>query len=92
MKRTDCCKQNDNPNCDNEYCYYYIFRRMKSLIDGAQHSVYICMNIFTSASLGEVVLRAHERGVLVKIIANYSTAYATGSQITMLNANGKLGC
>ncbi|XP_037045463.1 mitochondrial cardiolipin hydrolase-like [Bradysia coprophila] len=86
MKRTDCCKRENN--CDNEHCYNYVFQRMKSLIDGAQYSVYVCMNIFTSASLGEVVLRAHQRGVLVKIIANYSTEYASGSQITMLHING----
>lgn len=89
IKHTDCCTRENNNNCDNEYCQYYVLRRMKSLIDSAQHSVYVCMNIFTSPSLGAVVLQAHERGVSVKIVGNYSTEYSSGSQITMLHANGR---
>lgn len=83
------CASRRNTHCDNQYCFYYTLGKIKSLIDGAQHSLYICMNIFTSVELGAVVLHAHERGVSVKIGANYSTAFATGSQLAMLHASGK---
>lgn len=75
-------------DCDQKYCFYYTLSKMKSVIDGAQHTLYICMNVFTSNNLSELVLNAHLRGVSVKIIANYSTAYATGSQLIMLQQNG----
>lgn len=92
MRQIDCnCAglRERRHNCDNRYCYNYTFREIKSLINGAQHSLYICMNIFTSEDLGEVVLRAHERGVSVKLIVNTGTDHATGSQVTMLHTNGK---
>lgn len=85
----DTCTGRKNTHCDNQYCFFNTFGNIKSLIDGAQHSLYICMNIFTSVELGEVVLRAHERGVSVKISANHSTAFATGSQLSMLHTSGK---
>lgn len=87
MRQCDVCMPPKNTDCDIKYCFNNTFREMKSFIDGAQHSLYICMNVFTSTQLSEVVLRAHERGVSVKVMANYSTAYATGSQLSMLHQN-----
>lgn len=84
----DVCQHRKNNDCNNRYCYNYISRTMTSYINGARHSLYICMNVFTSTDLSEVVLRAHERGVAVKVIGNYSTAHATGSQLSMLHRNG----
>lgn len=88
MRQCDVCKPPKSTVCDTQYCFNYTFREMQSFIDGARHSLYICMNVFTSIHLGEAVLRARERGVSVKIIANYSTAHATGSQLQMLHQNG----
>lgn len=82
------CNCENNLNCQEEYCYYYTVRLMASFINGAQYSIHICMNIFTSEDLARVVLEAHQRGVKVRIIANRSTAYATGSQMVMLHEHG----
>lgn len=82
------CTQKTNTNCSKVYCYNYTVQKMKSFINGARRSIYICMNVFTSQDLGRTILKAHERGVSVKIIANQSTAWATGSQVKELHANG----
>ncbi len=87
-KCPDCTPKSGNNYCSNKYCYNYTLRQMKSFIDGAQHSLYITMNVFTNSDLGEMVLRAHERGISVKIVANESTAYASGSQIEKLHRSG----
>lgn len=84
----DVCSKRNGTLCETQYCYNYTLRKMKALIDGAQHSIFICMNIFTNPDLGEFVLDAHRRGVLVKIIVNGSTLDASGSQIRMLHSNG----
>lgn len=90
-RQIDCkhCVTRKRPDCDNQHCYSYTLRKMKSLIDGAQHSLYICLNVFTSVELGEVVLHAHRRGVSVKIIGNNTTDFASGSQLLMLHENGE---
>lgn len=82
------CDRQRNINCTNQYCYSYIISKLLSFINGARHSIYICMNIFTSQDLGEAILQAYKRGVSVKIITNETTAYATGSQIKTLHSNG----
>lgn len=85
------CYFQKSSNCNNQYCYNYTLKKVKSLIDGAKHSLYICMNIFTSTDMSSLVLDAHKRGVEVKIIANESTSHATGSQLPMLHRSGKCG-
>lgn len=59
-------------------------RRIVALLDRARASINLCMYIVTVDSIGDALLRAAKRGVVVRVIGCSSMAYSSGSQMSKL--------
>jgi phosphatidylserine/phosphatidylglycerophosphate/cardiolipin synthase-like enzyme len=57
-------------------------------INGATKSIYVQAYSFTSASLGEALVAAHNRGVHVEVILDKSDVTGKGSVLPMLRGHG----
>lgn len=57
---------------------------IERLLDSARHSINMSMYIFTSNSLCNALIRAHERGVIVRLIIEKSMEGSSNSQIKKL--------
>lgn len=80
---------NDTKNCDNPYCYKRNYETVIRIIDSAQHSINICMFIFTMVEIANAVIRAYERGVNVKVYIDEKMSFSSGSQIQNFIMKGK---
>lgn len=56
--------------------------RIVALLDRARVSINLAMYIITVSTIGDALLRAAKRGVLVRVVGCSSMAYSTGSQMT----------
>uniref|UniRef100_A0A336KH12 Mitochondrial cardiolipin hydrolase n=1 Tax=Culicoides sonorensis TaxID=179676 RepID=A0A336KH12_CULSO len=63
-------------------------KRIKAYIDGAQKTIDAAVYLFNVKELGSAVIRAHERGVTVRVIGCSSMQGATGTQFADLNRAG----
>lgn len=60
------------------------YRAIGRLLDSARQSINICMYIFTSDYLSSALIRAHKRGVIVRLIIEESIESSSNSQIKQL--------
>lgn len=74
MGEPDCCSINDfnsNRNC-KKYCLGRLLTRIINRINSAQSSICIAMYNFTNHKIADSVLRAHRRGVKIRLITDKS--------------------
>ncbi|XP_077301989.1 mitochondrial cardiolipin hydrolase-like isoform X2 [Arctopsyche grandis] len=86
------CKQEigagEGGACHHRYCCVHNVQRIVDCLDGARICIDICIYIFSCKLLAQAVKRAHNRGVVVRIIADYDMAYNNGSRICHLYEQG----
>lgn len=87
--RSACCTDKRNSNCTSTYCMAKHIGRIVEIINAAQQSISLYMYMFTLKELSVAIIRAHERGVYVRVIAEQSMAYSSGSQMRYLSDAGK---
>lgn len=80
--------KSNNVACKNRSCYIRNIARIVKCIDSAKASIDFSMYIFTAAEPAEAVLRAHRRGVRVRVICDESMAFASGSQAVAFHNAG----
>lgn len=78
-----------NAQCKNEFCAAKNIGRLIELFDSVNYSIDLAMYTFTSFELSQALLRALNRGVLIRIVSDHEMAYSTGSQIIQLTKAGK---
>jgi phosphatidylserine/phosphatidylglycerophosphate/cardiolipin synthase-like enzyme len=67
---------------------WHVKQMMEGLLLSAQKSIHVAMYIFTNPSLGKALLKQHERGVQIYVIADDSQSNAKSSQIQVLKNAG----
>lgn len=82
-----CCQTYDS-KCKNPYCSEVLFNRIVQHIDQAKSIICLAVYIFTSKKLYEAILRAHKRGVVVRIIIEKSMYHSTESKARDLEYAG----
>lgn len=75
--------------CSNAYCFIRNSARVVQLINSSNKSISICMYIFTLPDIGEALLRAKNRGVIIRMVGCESMAYSTASVMTKMSKNSK---
>lgn len=76
--------------CSNSFCFINNSARVVQLINSSKRSISICMYIFTLPDIGEALLLAKNRGVIVRMVGCESMAYSTASVMTKLSKSSKL--
>ncbi|KAI5719785.1 hypothetical protein M8J76_014763 [Diaphorina citri] len=69
-------------DCPLTSCPATKIRKIVSYIDAAQSSLDICLYLITNRTLGDAILRAWKRGLVLRVISDGDMAFASGSQIT----------
>lgn len=87
--RSSCCTVQKDSNCTSKYCMVKHIDRMVEIINAAQQSISLCMYMFTVKELSIAIIKAHERGVYVRVIAESSMAFSSGSQMRYLSDAGE---
>ncbi|XP_077292195.1 mitochondrial cardiolipin hydrolase-like [Arctopsyche grandis] len=67
--------------CHHRYCCVHNLQRIVDFLDDARTCIDICVYIFSCDALAQAVKRAHDRGVVVRIITDFDMAYNNGSRI-----------
>lgn len=84
-----CLGQKARANCANPYCIKKNSAKIIRHIEAAKHSISLAMLIFTYRQFMEALIRAHKRGVTVRVITDRGMEHSTGSTIKQLSDNGK---
>lgn len=82
MSDSECCSMNDlnpNGNC-KKYCMGKLLKKIISRIDSAKSSICIAMYNFTNHKIADSVLRAHRRGVKIRMITDKSMCQNTDNK------------
>ncbi|KAG9073155.1 hypothetical protein KI688_000942 [Linnemannia hyalina] len=66
------------------------FKQLVKTLDGAQKSLDICVYTITDDHLANAIIRAHERGVKVRIISDSEKADDLGSDVNRLRDNNDI--
>ncbi|XP_077291140.1 mitochondrial cardiolipin hydrolase-like [Arctopsyche grandis] len=74
--------------CYNKYCCVHNLQRIVDFLDEARICIDICVYIFTSDLLARAVKKAHDRGVVVRIISDFDMAFYTSSHICRFYEQG----
>ena len=88
-----CCtirSKSELSQCKNAYCIKKNVSKMIEYIDSAKSSILLCMYIFTCQELADAIINAHERGIKIRVIAEETMAYSTGSQLSRMSIKSKL--
>ncbi|XP_055298904.1 mitochondrial cardiolipin hydrolase-like [Sitodiplosis mosellana] len=77
MGEPECCNPNDrnmNPgnNC-RKYCMGKLLLKIMNRINGAKSSICVAMYNFSNHRLADCLLRAHRRGVKIRLVTDKST-------------------
>lgn len=86
--RSSCCLR-PNPNCKNPYCMDILLDHIVKHIDEAKSIMCIAIYIFTCKKLFDAVLRAHKRGVVIRMIVEKSMYHSTESKVRQLENAGR---
>lgn len=70
-----------NECCDKLDCSVANLKKLTNYLHRANHTIHVCMYLFTSQILGNAILQAHKRGVVVKVIADASVNMSDHSQV-----------
>lgn len=79
-EKSGCC-WTQKKDCTNKYCMSRVIDRIEHEIDSASKIICIAMYMFTNQRFCDAVIRAKKRGVIVRIIMDYSQRGATGSKL-----------
>ncbi|XP_031639957.1 mitochondrial cardiolipin hydrolase-like [Contarinia nasturtii] len=84
MGEPQCCNPNDanaspNNNC-RKYCMGKLLKKIMDRINSAKHSICIAMYNFSNHRIADCVLRAHRRGVKVRLIIDKSMSESNESK------------
>lgn len=79
-EKSGCCWK-QNKRCVNKYCMSRVIDRIEREIDAANTSICIAMYMFTNQRFCDAIIRAKERGVMIRIIMDYSQRGSTGSKL-----------
>lgn len=79
-------------NCTSEYCVSKLLLKIVSKIEEATKSIDIAVFTFTNEELAHQIIKAHERGIAVRVIVDKSVyeKRSSHSQISQLINAGKL--
>lgn len=85
-----CCfaKRKDQA-CPNAYCMKKAAGRIIHYIDSAKSSICLAMNIFTYTPFLDALVRAHKRGIIVRVVFDGTMSGQTGSNRRKLAEHGK---
>lgn len=78
-RKSGCCWTNKK-DCKNEYCMSRVIERVEHEIDSAKSIICIAMYMFTNQRFCDAIIRAKKRGVIVRVIMDYSQRGCTGSK------------
>lgn len=90
LEGEDCYKHIRNRTVCGDRCAYKHILLVVSRIDLARHSVSLCMYIVTCGEIYEALLRAHQRGVRVRVVTDAAMAGVQGTKLSYLQNKGKL--
>lgn len=79
---------NKHNKCNISECVYNHILRMKSYITDAKNSLDICLYLITMGDMTTEIVRAHQRGVRVRIITDAAMSVSSGSKIETFRKNG----
>lgn len=81
-------------DCQSEYCVSKLLLKIISKIDEAKKSIDIAVFTFTNEELAYQIIKAHERGVAIRVIVDKSVyeKRSNHSQLSQLIDAGKLKC
>lgn len=84
MGEPQCCNPNDasitpNKNC-RKYCMGKLLKKIMDRINSAKHSDCIAMYNFSNHRIADCVLRAHRRGVKIRLIIDKSMSESNESK------------
>lgn len=76
MGNPECCNPNDRnmnpgPNC-RKYCMGKCLMKIMNRINGAKSSICIAMYNFSNHRIADCILRAHRRGVKIRMVTDKS--------------------
>lgn len=63
--------------------------RIMEIINSAKHTIDAAVYLFNVKELGEAMIKAHQRGVTVRVLGCKSMAGATGTQFPEMRSAGK---
>lgn len=70
LNNTSLCCMGGDANCVNLYCKAKAVGRIIEIINAAQQSISFCMYMFSVEELSNAIIKAHNRGVYVRAIAD----------------------
>lgn len=89
-----CCpttiSESNLKKCINPHCKAKLSHKIINHIDSAKTILCVAMYMNTVDNITNAILRAHRRGVIVRIITDYSMIATTNSKINLLQNAGKL--
>lgn len=85
MGETECCNPNNPNDADpnkkcKKYCMGRLLKEIMDRINSAKTSMCIAMYNFSNHRLADCVLRAHRRGVKVRLVIDRSASESTESK------------
>lgn len=86
-EKSGCC-WTQKKDCTNKYCMSRVIDRIEHEIDSANSIICIAMYMFTNQRFCDAIIRAKKRGVIVRIIMDYSQRGATGSKLKDFEKTG----
>ncbi|KAK2586829.1 hypothetical protein KPH14_011847 [Odynerus spinipes] len=71
---------NSENSCNRLNCAAVNFNKLKKYLNSAKCTIDVCIYFFTSQKLGNAIIKAHKRGVAVRVIIDATMAQNDGSQ------------
>lgn len=85
----NCCQEKPTTGCVNPYCIEKNSDKIIHHIDEAKSSICVAMLIFTFEPFMRALIRAHERGVTVRVLTCIGMEPQSRPILKELNGNGK---
>lgn len=86
--QSGCCL-NEGENCSNRYCMGRVYDAFEHHIDSARRLICIAIYMFTNQRICDAIIRAHKRGVIVRVIIDFKSFYAHQTKAMDLQKAGK---
>lgn len=83
------CCMNNRKECNNKYCMSRIYSAYENHIDSAKSLVCVAIYMFTNHRICAALLRAHKRGVVVRIVTETKAFHASKGKASELIAAGE---
>lgn len=69
---------------------FSFYSRMVRYLQDAKESLDVCIYLVTVRELSSQIIKAHRRGLKVRVITDEDMAHGSGSQISLFRQAGKL--